>query len=57
LADIGLGGVFDADLMKAAEADCAYDETIHNEPIPVTSTMVFSALQAANAEGRAQRNR
>ena len=52
LADIGLGEVSDADLMKVAEAACAEGETIHNEPIPVTPAMVFAALKTAGAEGR-----
>jgi len=55
LADIGLGKVSDADLNKVAEASCAQGETIYNEPIPVTADMVFSALKAADAEGRRRR--
>jgi len=51
LAAIGLAEVTDADLMKVAEAACAEGETIHNEPIPVTSDMVFAALKTADAEG------
>lgn len=52
LADIGLSNVSDQKLMKVAEAACAEDETIHNEPVPVTAQMVFSALKAADAEGK-----
>jgi len=52
LTDIGLADVSDQDLMKVAEAACAAGETIHNEPTPVTPLMVFSALKAADAEGR-----
>jgi len=52
LADIGLSGVSDAELLEVAKASCAEGETIHNEPIPVTPGMVFSALKAADAEGR-----
>jgi glycerol dehydrogenase len=37
--------------MKAAEAACAEDETIYNEPMPVGPTMVLSALKTANAYG------
>lgn len=52
LAEIGLSGVSDSDLMKASEASCTKGETIHNELMPVTSDMVFSAIKAADAEGR-----
>ncbi len=37
--------------MKVAEAACAEGETIHNEPMPVTSDMVFAAIKTADAEG------
>jgi glycerol dehydrogenase len=49
---IGLEGILDEELMKVAEATCAENETIHNEPIPVEPMTVFSALKAADAEGR-----
>jgi len=49
---IGLRDISDEELMKVAEAACAENETIHNEPIPVDPKMVFSALKAADAEGR-----
>jgi glycerol dehydrogenase len=52
LAEIGLSGVSDSDLMKASNASCVVGETIHNELIPVTPDMVFSAMKAADAEGR-----
>jgi len=52
LADIGLSAVSDEELMKVAEAACAEGETIHNEPVPVTPEMVFSALKAADVEGK-----
>ncbi len=51
-ADIGLAQASEDDLMKVAETACAAGETIHNEPIPVTPEMVFSALKTADAEGR-----
>jgi glycerol dehydrogenase len=51
LADIGLPNASDEVLMKAAEAACAEDETIYNEPMPVGPTMVLSALKTANAYG------
>ncbi len=52
LADIGLKDVSDEDLMTVAKASCAEEETIHNEPMPVTPESVFAALRAADAEGR-----
>jgi glycerol dehydrogenase len=52
LADIGLAQASDDDLMKVAATACLPGETIHNEPIPVTPLMVFSALKAADAEGK-----
>lgn len=52
LAGIGLGEVSDEALMQVAEAATAEDETIHNEPMPVTPEQVFAALKAADAEGR-----
>ena len=51
LAAVGLAEAEDEDLMKVAEAACAEGETIHNEPMPVTSDMVFAALKTADAEG------
>lgn len=50
--EIGLGGISDEELTKVAEAACAENETIHNEPIPVEPMTVFSALKAADAQGR-----
>jgi glycerol dehydrogenase len=52
LAEIGLGDVSDADLMKAAEMACAEGETIHNELAPVSAPAVFQALKAADVLGR-----
>lgn len=52
LADIGLDGVSDEELMKVAEAACAEGETIHNEPIPVTPEAVYSAIKTADTEGK-----
>jgi len=49
LAEVGLPDVSDVDLMKVAESACAEDGTIHNEPIPVTPKMVFSAIKIADA--------
>ncbi|HMD89106.1 MAG TPA: iron-containing alcohol dehydrogenase, partial [Anaerolineaceae bacterium] len=52
LGEIGLAEASDDDLMKVAETACMAGETIHNEPIPVTPQMVFSALRAADGEGK-----
>lgn len=54
LAQIGLEGVSDEDLMKAAEGAVAEGETIHNESGTVTAAEVFAALKAADATGRAR---
>jgi len=56
LAEIGLEGVSDEDLMRVAERSCIEGETIHNEPMPVTPAMVAAALRAADAEGRRRRD-
>nr|1KQ3_A Chain A, glycerol dehydrogenase [Thermotoga maritima] len=56
LAEIGLDGVSDEDLMKVAEKACDKNETIHNEPQPVTSKDVFFALKAADRYGRMRKN-
>lgn len=52
LAEIGLDQVTDEELMIVAERACAEGETIYNEPMPIQPQMVFSALKAADAEGR-----
>jgi len=52
LADIGILDVSDEKLMKVARAACAEEETLHNEPIPVTPEAVLSALKTADAEGK-----
>lgn len=56
LADIGLADVTDDELMQVATAACAEDETIHNEPMPITPQQVFAALKTADAEGYRRRN-
>ena len=53
--DIGLKGVGDADLMRAAEAACAEGETIHNDARPVSAASVLAAMKAADAYGRARK--
>ena len=55
LADIGLAEATDEELLRVATSSCSEGETIHNEPIPVTPDMVFSALKKADAEGRRRR--
>lgn len=55
LAEIGLGDVSEADLLRVASAACAEGETIYNEPIPVTPASVLAALKAADAEGKARK--
>ncbi|PSF38989.1 glycerol dehydrogenase [Aphanothece hegewaldii CCALA 016] len=56
LADIGLTEISDEKLMKVAQASCLEGETIHNEPTPVNPDMVFSALKAADAEGKRRKS-
>lgn len=55
LGHIGLSDISDAALMKVADSACAEDETIHNEPIPVTPKMVFAAIKATDVFGRNRR--
>lgn len=52
LADLGLEGVEDEDLLKAAAVSCGEKETIHNEQMPVTADSVFAAIKIADEEGR-----
>jgi len=52
LEDIGVPSASDEKLMEVAKATCAEEETIHNEPFPVTPEMVFFALKAADGEGK-----
>lgn len=56
LADIGLANVSDEELAQVAVGSCAKGESIFNELIPITPDMVFSALKAADAEGRRRRS-
>lgn len=53
--DIGLKGVSDADLLRAAEAACAEGETIHNDARPVSAASVMAAMKAASAYGCARK--
>ena len=52
LAEIGLGEVTEAELMRVADAACATGETIHNEPHEISPMVVAGALKTADAEGR-----
>ena len=55
LANIGLGNVSDAELMKVARQTCAEGETIYNEAIEITPERVFAALKASDMEGKRRR--
>ena len=52
LSEIGLDDPSRDELAVAAEAACAPDETIHNEPFPVEADDVLDALIGADALGR-----
>ncbi|MFW5956705.1 MAG: glycerol dehydrogenase [Halorhabdus sp.] len=52
LSDIGLDDPSDEDLMVVAEAACAEEETIHNEPFAVTPPKVRDALKTVDEMGR-----
>lgn len=52
LAEIGLEDARDEQIMAVAQAATVPDETIYNEPIPVTAETVAAAIKAADAEGR-----
>ncbi|TYL36487.1 glycerol dehydrogenase [Natronococcus pandeyae] len=52
LAEIGLEDPSTEDLAVVAEAACAEEETIHNEPVPVTPDDVRDSLVGADAIGR-----
>lgn len=56
LADIGVLDVTESKIMKVAEAACAPGETIHNEPFVVTAQIVYAAIMAADAFGRAAKS-
>ncbi|MFO4898209.1 glycerol dehydrogenase [Salmonella enterica subsp. enterica serovar 1,4,[5],12:i:-] len=55
LADIGLAGVSDDELLAVARASCQTGETIHNEPFTITPEAVQAALRAADAVGQARK--
>ena len=52
LAELGLVGVGDADLLRVGEKACAPEESIHNEPVGISPELVRDALKAADAEGQ-----
>lgn len=51
LKEIGIEHPTKEALMKVAEAACAPNETIHNEPFPVTPEKVYNAILAQDALG------
>lgn len=53
LAAIGIVDPTEEKIRRVAEAACAPDDTIHNEPFPVTADSVYAAIFAADALGRA----
>lgn len=57
LADLGLANVDRAGLTLAAQRACAPEECIHHEAGTITPENVLHALIAADALGRARRNR
>jgi len=52
LAELGLAGVSDEELMLVARKACGPDEVIHNEPIPLDPRSVLAAMKLADAAGR-----
>jgi len=53
LTQLGLGEAAHGALKRVAERACAPDETIHNEPFPVSASKVQAAISEADAAGRA----
>lgn len=54
LAELGIENPTREDLMKVAQGATAPNETIHNEPFPVTAEMVVDAILAADALGQGE---
>ncbi len=50
--ELGVAGVSDEELLRAAEKACAPEESIHNEPVEISPELVLAAMKAADAEGR-----
>lgn len=57
LSQVGLENPTDEELMKVAQRACAEGETIYNELVPITPEVVFAAIKAADAFGRARKNK
>lgn len=55
LGDLGLNDVSEEDLMKAASIACSEKQTIHNEPVPMTTELVTAGMKLADAKGRGRR--
>ena len=53
LADVGLQDCDAATLRTIADRACQPDDTIHNEPFPVTASDVADAIVEADRAGRA----
>lgn len=53
LQEIGVTHVTPEKIRQVAEATCAPGETIHNQPFPVCADMVYAAILAADAIGKA----
>ena len=53
LGELGITDTSREHLMPAAEAACAENETIHNMPCEITPEIVYYAMLAADAYGRA----
>ena len=51
LADLGLEGIHDRDILAVAKATCVEGETVWNMPIKVTVQKVFDAIKAADSLG------
>lgn len=53
LAELGVTDTSKKNLMPVAESACAETDTIHNPPVTVSPEIVYNALLAADAYGRA----
>ena len=53
LGELGITDLSREHLMPVAEAACAEDDTLHNLPLEVTPEIVYNAMLAADAYGRA----
>ncbi|WP_094605020.1 Glycerol dehydrogenase [Sporomusa silvacetica DSM 10669] len=51
LKEIGIANVTPAKIRQVAEATCAPDETVHNQPFTVSADTVYAAIIAADAIG------